>query len=158
MNQETNQPTDPAGAAVPADAENTVTAAREGLPVSPAESPVVSGTVPAAGRRRSRRSTAAPATLRRAAELVQSAPSNPRKADTPPAGPDVGSGRSGGRPAAGGDSSGDAAVQAPHRHEAGQRAGSGLPRLAREDDPRAWGDQPDDSADWLREQRPPHWG
>jgi hypothetical protein len=34
-----------------------------------------------------------------------------------------------------------------------------LPNKAAEDDPRRWGDGPDDDHDaWLREQKPPHWG
>lgn len=33
-----------------------------------------------------------------------------------------------------------------------------VPTTAGEDDPRAWGDTPDDHDAWLREQRPPHWG
>ena len=34
-----------------------------------------------------------------------------------------------------------------------------LPTKAAEDDPRRWGDAPDDDHDaWLREQKPPHWG
>lgn len=33
-----------------------------------------------------------------------------------------------------------------------------VPRTAGEDDPRSWGDIPDDHDAWLREQRPPHWG
>ncbi|WP_308036341.1 hypothetical protein [Arthrobacter sp. zg-Y1110] len=33
-----------------------------------------------------------------------------------------------------------------------------LPVVAKEDDPRAWGDSTEDSESWLREQRPPHWG
>ncbi|APF41546.1 hypothetical protein BHE16_11740 [Neomicrococcus aestuarii] len=34
-----------------------------------------------------------------------------------------------------------------------------LPRVAKEDDPRAWGDREDSNHDqWLKEQRPPHWG
>ncbi|WP_331460888.1 hypothetical protein [Arthrobacter sp. zg-Y179] len=33
-----------------------------------------------------------------------------------------------------------------------------LPIIAKEDDPRAWGDSTEDSESWLREQRPPHWG
>jgi hypothetical protein len=34
-----------------------------------------------------------------------------------------------------------------------------LPNKASEDDPRRWGDGPDDDHDaWLREQKPPHWG
>ncbi|WP_423184974.1 hypothetical protein [Arthrobacter sp. NyZ413] len=38
-------------------------------------------------------------------------------------------------------------------------AGGILPKKASEDDPRRWGDEPDDDRDaWLREQRPPHWG
>jgi hypothetical protein len=35
-----------------------------------------------------------------------------------------------------------------------------LPKKAAEDDPRRWGDQPDnyDHDAWLQEQKPPHWG
>jgi hypothetical protein len=34
-----------------------------------------------------------------------------------------------------------------------------LPNKAAEDDPRRWGDGPDDDHDaWLKEQKPPHWG
>jgi len=33
-----------------------------------------------------------------------------------------------------------------------------VPALAAEDNPRSWGDEPDDHDAWLREQRPPHWG
>lgn len=33
-----------------------------------------------------------------------------------------------------------------------------LPTVAAEDNPRSWGDEPDDHDQWLREQRPPHWG
>jgi hypothetical protein len=34
-----------------------------------------------------------------------------------------------------------------------------LPNKASEDDPRRWGDGPDDDHDaWLKEQKPPHWG
>lgn len=34
-----------------------------------------------------------------------------------------------------------------------------LPRVAKEDDPRAWGDSDDSDRDqWLKDQRPPHWG
>lgn len=33
-----------------------------------------------------------------------------------------------------------------------------LPVTAKEDDPRMWGDGPEDSESWLLEQRPPHWG
>jgi len=34
-----------------------------------------------------------------------------------------------------------------------------LPKKAAEDDPRRWGDAPDDDHDeWLKEQKPPHWG
>ncbi|WP_331460762.1 hypothetical protein [Arthrobacter sp. zg-Y769] len=40
---------------------------------------------------------------------------------------------------------------------AGGQAGL-LPVTAKEDDPRAWGDSPEDTDSWLREQRPPHWG
>lgn len=33
-----------------------------------------------------------------------------------------------------------------------------VPKTAGEDDPRSWGDAGDDHDEWLREQRPPHWG
>ena len=32
-----------------------------------------------------------------------------------------------------------------------------LKAKAEEDDPRAWGDEPEDRDSWLLEQRPPHW-
>ncbi len=37
-------------------------------------------------------------------------------------------------------------------------AAPAVPRLAGEDSPRAWGDSEDNHDEWLREQRPPHWG
>ncbi|WP_306738443.1 DUF4011 domain-containing protein [Arthrobacter sp. SX1312] len=37
-------------------------------------------------------------------------------------------------------------------------SGPAIPATAGEDDPRAWGDTPDDHDAWLKEQRPPHWG
>ena len=33
-----------------------------------------------------------------------------------------------------------------------------VPVKAKEDDPRVWGDSPEDRDSWLLEQRPPHWG
>ncbi len=34
-----------------------------------------------------------------------------------------------------------------------------LPTVPAKDDPRAWGDKADEGYDdWLKEQRPPHWG
>ncbi|MDQ6741029.1 MAG: hypothetical protein M3021_11915, partial [Actinomycetota bacterium] len=34
-----------------------------------------------------------------------------------------------------------------------------LPTVAAQDDPRTWGDNADEGHDdWLKEQRPPHWG
>ncbi|RZU60897.1 DUF4011 domain-containing protein [Zhihengliuella halotolerans] len=33
-----------------------------------------------------------------------------------------------------------------------------LPQTAGEDDPRSWGESGEDRDDWLKEQRPPHWG
>ncbi|WP_066295805.1 hypothetical protein [Arthrobacter luteolus] len=186
--KERHQQTDPAGAADPGtdpersgspqesarnqqpedSAKARPEARSEALPEARDE---VAGAVAAPGKRRSRRSTAAPATLRRAAELIQSAPAGPRSTGKPPGGPGVGA-----RPAQSGRQAGrqadrQAGRQAGRQAEApgntgqsagagntGQSAGACLPRLAREDDPRAWGDQPDDSAQWLREQRPPHWG
>ena len=165
MKQETHQQTDPPGAADPGtdpeksgslqesarnqQPEDSAEARPEARPeVRPEARDEVAGAVAAPGKRRSRRSTAAPATLRRAAELIQSAPAGSRSAGKPPEGPGTGAGTG---PAQSG-------LQAEAPGKTGQSAGAGLPRLAREDDPRAWGDQPDDSAQWLREQRPPHWG
>ena len=55
----------------------------------------------------------------------------------------------------------EAAKETSRRSEA-QAAVSGgvLPNKAAEDDPRRWGDQPDnyDHDAWLQEQKPPHWG
>lgn len=51
------------------------------------------------------------------------------------------------QPDAGSAAERDAAAPAP-----------AVPTLAAEDDPRSWGDEPDDHDEWLREQRPPHWG
>lgn len=52
---------------------------------------------------------------------------------------------------------------APVRKRGNRRAGSPgpaglLPGKAKEDDPRVWGDGPEDRDSWLLEQRPPHWG
>lgn len=49
------------------------------------------------------------------------------------------------------------------RRRGNRRAGSPgpkglLPETAKEDDPRVWGDGPEDRDSWLLEQRPPHWG
>lgn len=33
-----------------------------------------------------------------------------------------------------------------------------VPTTAGEDDPRTWGDVEGNHDEWLREQRPPHWG
>ncbi|WP_354146136.1 AAA family ATPase [Arthrobacter sp. 754] len=46
---------------------------------------------------------------------------------------------------------------APGQQQAG--AAGILPNKAAEDDPRRWGDAPDDDHDeWLKENKPPHWG
>jgi len=42
--------------------------------------------------------------------------------------------------------------------DSGSDAEPVIPTTAGEDDPRSWGDTPDDHDAWLREQRPPHWG
>lgn len=104
---------------------------------------------PGSGKRRSRRSTSAPTRLKQAAQLVHTAP-----AAVPP-------------PGAGPAGHGTPGAAAPAAEE-GTPAGSGrdsrgegpgiLPQTAGEDDPRAWGDSPEDSSAWLLEQRPPHWG
>ncbi|WP_229957616.1 hypothetical protein [Arthrobacter sp. zg-Y750] len=64
--------------------------------------------------------------------------------------------------------SGDGNEQPSPEHAAPRRRGnrragsigpSGLvPVKAKEDDPRVWGDGPEDRDSWLLEQRPPHWG
>ncbi|GER21756.1 hypothetical protein NCCP1664_02530 [Zafaria cholistanensis] len=48
--------------------------------------------------------------------------------------------------------------QGSGRRSAGGPVDSVVPRLATEDEPRAWGERGDDRDRWLREQRPPHWG
>jgi hypothetical protein len=41
----------------------------------------------------------------------------------------------------------------------GRRAQTALPTVAPKDEPQAWGDRPDEGYDdWLKEQKPPHWG
>ena len=65
-----------------------------------------------------------------------------------------------------GESTGDGAAQeaareTSRRSEAQATVPEGvLPNKAAEDDPRRWGDQPDnyDHDAWLQEQKPPHWG
>jgi hypothetical protein len=65
-----------------------------------------------------------------------------------------------------GESAGDgpdqeAATEASSRPEAQAAVPEGvLPNKAAEDDPRRWGDRPDnyDHDAWLQEQKPPHWG
>ncbi len=46
----------------------------------------------------------------------------------------------------------------PAGQDAPKDAAPAVPVTAGEDDPRSWGDTPDDHDAWLREQRPPHWG
>ncbi len=50
--------------------------------------------------------------------------------------------------------------KAPEGATAAEDAAGVLPNKAAEDDPRRWGDQPDnyDHDAWLQEQKPPHWG
>ena len=122
--------------------------------------PAAGGEDPVRGRRKSRRSTSAPTRLRQAAELLHSAPAASPAASAEAA---AGSGKPAGQRsettgpgAAGADSGTNGNLQAGTPRA---RAGSGiLPRTAAEDDPRAWGDTPEDTSAWLREQRPPHWG
>ena len=56
----------------------------------------------------------------------------------------------------------------PHRRASGGTAPRPLPERkeelppalaakAAEDDPRVWGDEPEDRDSWLQEQQPPHW-
>jgi hypothetical protein len=55
----------------------------------------------------------------------------------------------------------EAATEASSRSELQAAVPEGvLPNKAAEDDPRRWGDQPDnyDHDAWLQEQKPPHWG
>jgi hypothetical protein len=53
------------------------------------------------------------------------------------------------------DDAGDGAV--PDRQLPGTEGL--LPNKAAEDDPKRWGDGPDDDHDaWLKENKPPHWG
>ncbi|RJT78401.1 DUF4011 domain-containing protein [Arthrobacter cheniae] len=42
--------------------------------------------------------------------------------------------------------------------ESPDQASSALPKTAGEDDARSWGDVEDNQDEWLKEQRPPHWG
>lgn len=117
---------------------------------------------PDRGKRRSRRSTSAPTRLRQAAELLHTAPAAASPGSVPGSVPD-----------AGGQDSQQPGQASKHKPAGGSngtngnqpagtppgRTGAGiLPRTAAEDDPRAWGDTPEDTSAWLREQRPPHWG
>jgi hypothetical protein len=55
------------------------------------------------------------------------------------------------------DATGSEKAAAPDRQQPGT-AGI-LPNKAAEDDPRQWGDGPDNDHDaWLKENKPPHWG
>ncbi|WP_433122255.1 hypothetical protein ACQ7FX_10770 [Arthrobacter koreensis] len=89
----------------------------------------------ASSKRRSRRSTSAPTRLKQAAQLLHTAPAVPQPAVAKPSG------------------DGSATGASAPADEAGA-----LPQTAAEDDPRAWGDSPEDGSAWLLEQRPPHWG
>ncbi|WP_160317901.1 MULTISPECIES: hypothetical protein [Arthrobacter] len=125
---------DPAAETSGANAESSLTspAADKGLP----------GAQAPARRRVPRRSTSAPTTLKQAAALLHTAPASASE----PAG-SRSEGAESGPPESGG------------RGRRPGTAGPGLiPKKAAEDDPRAWGDRPDDVAAWLKEQRPPHWG
>ncbi|MET1036034.1 MAG: DUF4011 domain-containing protein [Arthrobacter sp.] len=70
-----------------------------------------------------------------------------------PAEPDVKEQKMNGTAGAG-DKKPEAQAKAP---EEGASAGGVIPSTAAEDEPRAWGDAPEDRDSWLREQRPPHW-
>jgi hypothetical protein len=54
----------------------------------------------------------------------------------------------------------EAPEDAKGKRAAAKPAGDGvLPNKAAEDDPRRWGDEPGyDHDQWLKEQKPPHWG
>jgi hypothetical protein len=55
------------------------------------------------------------------------------------------------------DAQGNSQAPAPEAPEAGTAAI--LPNKAAEDDPRTWGDGTDaDHDEWLKENKPPHWG
>ncbi len=113
---------------------------------------------PVRGKRQSRRSTSAPTRLRQAAELLHTAPA-------PAAAPgNAGQDKERSGQAAKPDAADAAEAQnvtngkPPAGRPSGPTGTGSLPRTAAEDDPRAWGDAPEDTSAWLREQRPPHWG
>ncbi|MER2134416.1 MAG: hypothetical protein ABS910_07015 [Arthrobacter sp.] len=112
---------------------------------------------PLRGKRRSRRSTSAPTRLRQAAELLHTAPAAAAPRSAPGSG-----GPDGQRSEASKHEAADRDSGTNGNQPAGTpfgRTGTGiLPQSAAEDDPRAWGDAPEDTSAWLREQRPPHWG
>ncbi|MBF4993806.1 hypothetical protein ITX31_06740 [Arthrobacter gandavensis] len=173
MNQEQNSPPDTGSGTVPPPGGHGPGAA-DGNPAAAA------GKV----KRRSRRSTSAPTRLKQAAQLLHTAPAAAQRADAPPAGhgtpgsaaPNAGDGTSAGAGKTSQDQKPpdqavhDQAVHDKTLHDKTQHdktpasqvppgQGSGiLPQTAGEDDPRAWGDSPEDSSAWLLEQRPPHWG
>lgn len=61
-------------------------------------------------------------------------------------------------PALDGDKAGHASKPAP-ASSAGHDGSPTIPRRAAEDDPQSWGDRSSsDHDEWLREQKPPHWG
>ena len=74
--------------------------------------------------------------------------SEPKSGELPGAGPDQ-------------ETAEETAKETSRRAEAQATVAEGvLPNKAAEDDPRRWGDQPDnyDHDAWLQEQKPPHWG
>ncbi|MFZ3415500.1 hypothetical protein [Arthrobacter sp. 3Tela_A] len=129
----------------------------------PVPSAAAAAAEPVRGKRRSRRSTSAPTRLRQAAELLHTAPATAVPASAPGTAGQIKqrSGQAAAKPdAADADSrtNGNPPVGRPSGQPTGRTGAGILPQTAAEDDPRAWGDAPEDSSAWLREQRPPHWG
>ena len=121
--------------------------------------PSAAAAEPVHGKRRSRRSTSAPTRLRQAAELLHTAPATAAPASAPGTVGQVKqrSGQAAAKPDAA-DADGGTNGNPPAGQPSGRTGAGILPQTAAEDDPRAWGDAPEDSSAWLREQRPPHWG
>ncbi|MER1997021.1 MAG: hypothetical protein ABTA24_11070 [Arthrobacter sp.] len=144
MNQEKNSRPDALNSA------NEGTPSRQAAPVQPESA---DKTVRGPGR--SRRSTSAPTRLKQAAELLHTAPAAVSTAAAPDTAAQA-------KEAPGASPSGGTLNRSEKREGRQIRpAGTGagiLPRTAAEDDPRVWGDTPEDTSAWLREQRPPHWG
>ncbi|MGW9403157.1 hypothetical protein ACWGQ2_04210 [Arthrobacter sp. NPDC055585] len=166
MSQEQNTSPEPDAPST----DGAAAGAGSGNAVPPEAGSTQTGTSPVTGKRRPRRSTSAPTRLRQAAELLHTAPAaapEPSRgsgsesetaagADRPSDG-GPGGRHTGGHPAA--DTPDTRTGTNPPSGAGPGRRGTGiLPQTAGEDDPRAWGDSPEDTSAWLREQRPPHWG